>query len=69
MSIVLVTLIHCFFGKQQYSATALKRMITKLSKFLCLEPYTGRRFHIEMLQTTMTRVMKKSIMMNLIPYL
>ena len=37
MSIVLVTLIHGFFGKQQYAAIALNRLTIKLSKVLCLE--------------------------------
>ena len=37
MSIVLITSIHGFFGKQQYAAIAYKRLTMKLSKALCLE--------------------------------
>ena len=37
MSIVLVTLMHGFFVKQQYAAIALNRLAIKLSKLLCLE--------------------------------
>lgn len=37
VSIVLVTLIHSFFVKQQYAAITLNRLAIKLSKLLCLE--------------------------------
>ena len=38
MSKVLVTLIHGFFGNQQYAAIAPNRLTIKLSNLLCLEP-------------------------------
>lgn len=62
MSIVLVTLIHGFLGKQQYAAIALKRLTIKLSKALCLECSTCAIFLSSSLTVSiMARFLRSSL--------
>ena len=37
MSKVLITLMHSFFGKQQYADIVINKLTIKLSKLLCSE--------------------------------
>ena len=62
MSIVLVTLIHGFLGKQQYAAIALKRLTIKLSRALCLECSTCAIFLSSSLTVSiMARFLRSSL--------
>ena len=62
MSIVLVTLIHGFFGKQQYAAIAPNRLTIKLSKLLCLECSTCAIFLSSLLTVSiMARFLRSSL--------
>ena len=62
ISIVLVSLIHGFFGKQQYAAIAPKRLTMKLSKVLCLECSTCDIFLSSSLTVSiMVRFLRRSL--------
>ena len=62
ISIVLVTLIHGFFGKRQYAAIAPKRLTMKLSKVLCLECSTCDIFLSSSLTVSiMVRFLRRSL--------
>ena len=62
VSIVLVTLMHGFFGKQQYAAIALKRLTIKLSNGLCLECSTCAIFlNSSLTVSIMARFLRSSL--------
>ena len=62
MLIVLLTLIHGFFGKQQYATIALQMLTIKLSKALCLECSTCAIFLSSSLMVSiMARFLRSSL--------